>query len=81
MVDTDDLLGDVIANKGQFGFTDVTDRCWAGSFTDRNSGLACNDPNDHLFWDQVHPTAAGHLVAAEYALKAVTAVPEQSIWR
>jgi phospholipase/lecithinase/hemolysin len=41
----------------------------------------CNDPNDHVFWDQVHPTAAGHLVADEYALKALTAVTEQSTWR
>jgi phospholipase/lecithinase/hemolysin len=80
-VDTDELRGDVIANKGQFGFSDVTDPCWAGVSLIAALARLCNDPNDHVFWDQVHPTAAGHLLADEYALKALTAVTQQSAWR
>jgi phospholipase/lecithinase/hemolysin len=78
-LDTYDLLGDVIANKEEFGLSDVTDACWTGGFTGGPS-LPCTDPENYLFWDQVHPTAAGHLIAAEYALRALTAVPEPSTW-
>jgi phospholipase/lecithinase/hemolysin len=62
----------------------VSDPCWTGDFTNPNSGTLCStDPSDQnkfLFWDEVHPTAAGHLLAAEFALDALTAVPEVSTW-
>jgi phospholipase/lecithinase/hemolysin len=32
-----------------------------------------------LFWDEVHPTAAGHLLTAEFAVEALAA-PEISTW-
>jgi phospholipase/lecithinase/hemolysin len=60
----------------------VSDPCWTGNFTDPSSGTLCStnldDQNQFLFWDEVHPTAAGHLLAAEFALDALTAVPEVS---
>ena len=83
-LDTYDLLGQITANPLQYGFSDVTDPCWTGNFTDPMSGTLCS-PNqtgqdEFLFWDEVHPTAAGHLLAAEFAFDALTAVPEPSTW-
>ena len=35
----------------------------------------------YLFWDDVHPTAAGHLIVADDALRTMgLAVPEPSSW-
>jgi phospholipase/lecithinase/hemolysin len=83
-VDTYDLLGEVKADPSKFGFSNVTDPCWTGSFTDPSSGTLCSptpaDQDQFLFWDEVHPTAAGHLVAAEFALDALSAVPEAPTW-
>jgi phospholipase/lecithinase/hemolysin len=83
-LDTYDLLGEIEADPSDFGFTNVSDPCWTGDFTHPNSGTLCStDPSDQnkfLFWDEVHPTAAGHLLAAEFALDALTAVPEVSTW-
>ena len=83
-LDTYDLLGEIKADPSHFGFTNVTDPCWTGSFTDPSSGTLCSpdpsDQNQFLFWDEVHPTAAGHFLTAEFAVDALTAVPEVSTW-
>jgi phospholipase/lecithinase/hemolysin len=83
-LDTYDLLGEIKADPSGFGFTNVADPCWTGSFTDPSSGTLCSqDPSDQnkfLFWDEVHPTAAGHLLTAEFAVDALSAVPEVSTW-
>jgi phospholipase/lecithinase/hemolysin len=83
-LDTYDLLGEIKADPSGFGFTNVSDPCWTGSFTDPNSGTLCSpnldDQNQFLFWDEIHPTAAGHLLAAEFALDALNTVPEPSTW-
>ncbi|HEY1863213.1 MAG TPA: SGNH/GDSL hydrolase family protein [Roseiarcus sp.] len=82
-LDTYDLLGEIEADPSHFGFTNVSDPCWTGSFTDPSSGTLCSpnlaDQNQYLFWDEVHPTAAGHLLTAEFAVEALAA-PEISTW-
>jgi phospholipase/lecithinase/hemolysin len=64
--DTFALLGRVEADPGAFGLTDVTDPCFDGI-------TVCANPDQYLFWDDVHPTARGHQIlgAGFY-----TAVPE-----
>src|ERR1700722_7974599 len=83
-LDTYDLLGEIKADPAGFGFNNVSSPCWTGTFTDPSSGTLCSpdasDQNKFLFWDEVHPTAAGHLLTAEFALDALTAVPEVSTW-
>jgi phospholipase/lecithinase/hemolysin len=82
-LDTYGLLGKIKADPSHFGFTNVSDPCWTGNFTDPSSGTLCSpnldDQNQFLFWDEVHPTAAGHLLAAEFAVDALAA-PEISTW-
>jgi outer membrane lipase/esterase len=48
------------ANPGAFGLTNVTDACF-------NGVTVCATPNTYLFWDGVHPTAAGHQLIARLA--------------
>jgi outer membrane lipase/esterase len=82
-LDTYDLLGEIKADPLKFGFNDVAGPCWTGSFTDPNSGMLCSPTqagqDQFLFWDEVHPTAAGHLLTAEFAVEALAA-PEISTW-
>jgi phospholipase/lecithinase/hemolysin len=62
------LLNDVALNPGLYGLTNSTDAC---AFD-----LVCiAAPEGHLFWDGVHPTAAGHAIIADFALRAVVPGP------
>ncbi len=68
-VDMFGLIHLIDANPLAFGFTDVKDPCFDGV-------NVCANPNQYLFWDGFHPTAAGHAVAAEFIQQ--SAVPEPS---
>jgi phospholipase/lecithinase/hemolysin len=66
--DTFGFMHLVVSNPGAFGFTDVTDPCLVGL-------TPCANPNQYLFWDDLHPTtAADQILAAQFA----NAVPEPS---
>jgi phospholipase/lecithinase/hemolysin len=65
-VDTFSLLNAVVADPGAYGLSNVTDPCFTGT-------SVCADPSQYLFWDDIHPTAAGHaLLGNAFA----AAVPE-----
>ena len=40
-LDTYGLLGEIKADPSHFGFTNVSDPCWTGNFTDPTSGMVC----------------------------------------
>lgn len=65
-VDAFSLLNAVVADGGAAaGLSNVTDACLTFGVSGR---FMCNDANGHLFWDDAHPTRAGHAVfAAEIA--------------
>ncbi len=71
LIDTFGLLDGVIANPAPFGFTNVTSPVWTGNLTSASSGtLNATTPaaqNQYLFWDDLHPTAQGHALLAQYA--------------
>lgn len=64
---TFDRIDQIIANPQEFGFSNVTDPCWTGGFTNADSGSVCDNPDEHLFWDGLHPTRHGHQVVADVA--------------
>ncbi|HEY3457895.1 MAG TPA: SGNH/GDSL hydrolase family protein [Bryobacteraceae bacterium] len=64
-VNVEALFAQIIANPGAFGFSNVT-----------SPGQGQADPNSFLFWDEEHPTTAGHALVANLAFADLAAVPE-----
>jgi phospholipase/lecithinase/hemolysin len=78
------MFAKIKADPGAYGFVNVTDPCWTGNFTNPSSGTLCSPTlagqDTYLYWDQAHPTAAGHRIIAEVAYDTLTATPEPSTW-
>ncbi len=74
-VDTNGLLKEVIANPAAAGFANATDafcpECEFGSNPAVMAELPPGDPNSFVFWDIVHPSAAGHERIGERAAQAI----------
>jgi outer membrane lipase/esterase len=68
-LDTFTLLEEIIQGPHRFDLTNVTEPCLAGDpFT---GGMPCPQPETHLFWDSIHPTAAAHALLADLAFAAL----------
>ncbi|BAY62617.1 GDSL family lipase [Calothrix brevissima NIES-22] len=63
--DTNRLDREAITQPAQFGFTNVTAACLSNV-------TSCNNPDQFLFWDAIHPTTAAHRILADAALKAIS---------
>jgi phospholipase/lecithinase/hemolysin len=80
------LIDEVVQDPSAFGFSNGTAPCWTGGFTgSATGGSLCSTlpavQDTYLFWDDVHPTAAGQLLVADAALSALgLPVPEPSTW-
>ncbi|NET28347.1 SGNH/GDSL hydrolase family protein [Okeania sp. SIO1I7] len=61
------IFDDVIVNPTDFGFTNVTDNFLA-------SGAI--NPDDFLFFDDIHPTTNAHNFVADTAIKSITEISE-----
>lgn len=70
LFDVNSLISQAIASPGEFGFTNVTDPCL--NFA---AQTICANPDEYLFWDNVHPTTYTHKIVAGAAL---ATVPEPS---
>ena len=70
VLDTYSLIDGIAANPSLFGFTNVTQPCLTGE-VDYSGGTPCANPNQYLFWDQLHPTAAAQELVAAGALQVV----------
>lgn len=73
VLDTYSLIDGIVANPNAFGLTNVTQPCLTGE-VNYAGGTPCANPSQYLFWDQLHPTAAGQSIVAADALQEV--VPE-----
>jgi phospholipase/lecithinase/hemolysin len=75
------LFDEIVGNPTAFGFnpTTIHEACF-----DTTAQTLCSTlpavQNTYLFWDSVHPTAAGHLITADFAYDTLTATPETSTW-
>jgi phospholipase/lecithinase/hemolysin len=77
-VDTYSLFDQVKKSPGTFGFTNTTNSCRVQ--TGQTTYEFCSNPNQYLFWDEVHPTTVAQKLIANTALAAIEAksVPEPS---
>lgn len=60
MMDLYKISDPLAGNPALFGLTNVTAPCF-------NGVTVCADPDSYLYWDGVHPTAAGHRLIAALA--------------
>lgn len=56
-------VNQMIANGADFGLSNVVDAC----ITPNVAPYKCQQPDEFLFWDGIHPTAAAHAVIAQFA--------------
>lgn len=73
------LFDDLVQNAAANGFTNTTGACFTGD--DVNffpGGTVCGNPDEHIFWDSLHPTARVHAILG--AQMAVAAIPEPGTW-
>ena len=64
VVNTYALFNSIVSNPGKYGFVNVKDAGWCGP--DGLATCAANNPNQFVFWDQLHPTTAADAVLAEF---------------
>jgi outer membrane lipase/esterase len=63
------IQGQIYANPSAYGLSNVSDACGA---------VANCNASTYLYWDGIHPTAAGHALLARQMF--ITAVPEPGTW-
>ena len=65
-----------MANPAAYGLTNVTDPAAPGlevGDSTYDTNLIVPNPDQYLFWDELHPTRVGHSILGQYAM---TAIPE-----
>ncbi|WP_229424207.1 SGNH/GDSL hydrolase family protein [Moorena producens] len=60
-----DLFNQMLANPGNFGFTNVTEKCLNVKL------IACANPDEFLFWDSFHLTTAANQILGESTIAAL----------
>lgn len=64
------FLNNTIANSPGNGFTNTTNKC-----LDTAVPSLCANPNNYIFWDGIHPTAAAQALLGNFATATVIPVP------
>jgi len=76
-LDVGELFANAVASPAAWGLTNVTDPAAPGLdpgalFYNRNRIVA--QPNQYLFWDTIHPTAAVHQILGDVATRLVSGI-------
>ncbi|WP_218082695.1 SGNH/GDSL hydrolase family protein [Anthocerotibacter panamensis] len=71
LLDVYTLLNDMAGNPAQYRFTQVTEPCLTLLL------IPCRNPEQYLFYDEIHPTTAAHRYAAQRALRKVLKVSKR----
>jgi phospholipase/lecithinase/hemolysin len=74
VLDSYSLVDAIVAHRAAFGFMNVTQPCLTGE-VNYSGGTPCATPDQYLFWDELHSTAAADVLVAERALALVTPEP------
>ncbi len=69
-------VAEIAADPDSFGFANIDDPCLTDFQPDGTFTGICDNPNEFFFWDNVHPTTAGHAAIAQAALAALDESPE-----
>ncbi|MEM9005368.1 MAG: SGNH/GDSL hydrolase family protein [Cyanobacteria bacterium P01_F01_bin.86] len=83
LLDVNTLFSDITANPEAFGLTNVTEACLTNFRPTFQFNGVCENPEEFLFWDDVHPTTAAYKLVTDLALAELndappTAVPEST---
>lgn len=70
-LDVNTLFADVLANPSAFGLTNVTEPCLTNFKPGFQFDGICSNPDEFLFWDDVHPTSAAYRLVSDVALAAL----------
>lgn len=74
-LDVSGLFEDVLTNPGDFGFTNISDSFLDPTTLNPGSG----NPDEYLFWDTIHPTAAFYDLLGDFALDTLTSTSESAV--
>lgn len=66
--DAQALFDDISTNPGVYGLTNTSQPCIQPSAP----SFQCNNPEQYLYWDNIHPTAAVHRILANAVIDAWT---------
>jgi|GEM_PF-1183567 len=66
VLDANSLFDDILSNPEEFGLTNVTESFLDPATFTPTPGA---NPDEYLFFDTLHPTAAGHDLLSDYALE------------
>ncbi|NNF59752.1 MAG: phospholipase [Gammaproteobacteria bacterium] len=78
LFDVFSIFNGMIDNPESFGFSNVDTRCY-----DEDAGTVCGNPEEFVFWDGIHPTAAAHAFLGDLAFEQLssTVVPiPAAVW-
>ncbi|MGD1864240.1 MAG: SGNH/GDSL hydrolase family protein [Phormidesmis sp.] len=78
-LDVGSLIDGAIGSPDEFGFTNVTDSCLSDFVSITEFGAPCSNPDEFLFWDDVHPTAQTHSLIAQLAVDTLGKGEPQSV--
>ncbi len=61
-LNVNEIYNRVLDDPDKFGFSNVTEPC-----LNQQRGVVCQNPEEYLFWDEIHPTTFAHEQLGTYA--------------